>query len=212
MTGSSSERAGDVPRLHLILKGPDRHEKDQVRAVLDVGGPALAIHLRAPDLSGAELYDAAGWLVTECQARGALAFVNDRLDVALAAGAAGTHLKAESMEPEAARRIAKGGMLLGRSIHSAAEAADLKGSPIDYLFLGSVYDTPSHPGRPPIGVGAVQSAVTEADVSVIAIGGVTPERLPELVGTGIHGVAALSSVWGADHPASVVSAYLEGLS
>ena len=140
------------------------------------------------------LFSAASWLVGAARAGGTLVVVNDRLDVALGAGAGGVQLREDSMGPTEVRAVLDsansppGQFVVGRSIHSPAQAAALAGSGIDWLVLGSVYATASHPGGRPIGPGTVAAAVGAAGIPVLGIGGIGPGEVPGLLSAGAHGV------------------------
>ena len=118
--------------------------------------------------------------------------VNDRLDVALTAGAHGVHLRADSMPASRARSLAPIGFLIGRSVHTVAEAvtAHADGG-VDYLLFGAVFATTSKPGQTPAGVQALADVVRATPVPVLAIGGITNETAPQLKGTGCAGIAAI---------------------
>ena len=123
--------------------------------------------------------------------------VNDRLDVALTAGAHGVHLRADSIPASRARSLAPIGFLIGQSVHTVAEAvtAHADGG-VDYLLFGAVFATTSKPGQAPAGVHALADVVRATPVPVLAIGGITNETVPQLKGTGCAGVAAIG--WFAD--------------
>lgn len=117
--------------------------------------------------------------------------VNDRLDVALACGAHGVHLRADSMPAGAVRLMAPSGFLVGRSVHSVAEAIGARRG-VDYLFAGTVFPTSSKPAATRwIGIEGLRAIVQAADVPVLAIGGITGRRLDELAATGARGVAGI---------------------
>ena len=207
-------RAGRLPRLHVIagdgiVGGQDWRQR--LRPVMEAGGDALALHLRARRTPAVRLLEVAEWLVEASRRAGTLVVVNDRVDVALAAGAGGVHLREDSLPAVAVRAIAGPELRVGRSIHAPRQAAELAHEGLDYLFAGTVYATPSHPGRAPAGPEAVAEAVARAVVPVIAIGGVTPARTRELSALGVHGVAVMSGVWGRGHPARAVARYLQVL-
>ncbi len=118
--------------------------------------------------------------------------VNDRLDVAIACGADGVHLRADSIAPDDARRIAPRPFLVGRSVHSARDAADAGGQ-VDYLIAGTVFPTSSKPPNMPLlGVDGLRAIVVAARAPVLAIGGVTLDRLDAIAATGAAGVAAIT--------------------
>ena len=202
-----------LPRLHVIagdevLGAADFRER--MAGLVGTGGSRLAVHLRAREMSAARLFEVAKGAVEVGRAGGALIVVNDRLDVALAVGAGGVHLREDSMGPGEVRGVVgRGGrFLVGRSIHAPEQAAALAGNGVDYLVLGSVYETASHPGRRPVGPRAVAAAAATASVPVLAIGGVGPGQVAELLALGAHGVVVKSGVWGADDPAEAVTRYL----
>ena len=115
--------------------------------------------------------------------------VNDRLDVSLACGADGVHLRADSMTAEAARSLAPPGFLIGRSVHSAAEARAAVEA--DYLVAGTVFPTASKPHAIGLGVDGLRAIVSASPIPVLAIGGVTIDRVPAIASTGAAGIAAI---------------------
>ncbi len=126
-------------------------------------------------------------------ARGSLTriVVNDRLDVALACGAGGVHLRADSIPPSAARTMAPAGFLVGRSVHEAHEAARA-GADVDYLIAGTVFPTASKPSADRLlGRTGLAEVTRAARVPVLAIGGVTIERMAEVAAVGAAGAAAI---------------------
>ena len=216
----AGDGARGLPRLHVIvgdgiLGAGDFRER--LRPLLEAGGRSLALHLRARDTSAARLFEGACWLAGRAPEFGTMVVVNDRLDVAMASGATGVHLREDSIPPAVAREIvdaaeARGGrFFIGRSIHTPEQAAGLSGSGLDYLVVGAVYPTRSHPGGRSIGTGAVADAVRVADLPVLAIGGIEPAATPGLVSLGVHGVVVLSGVWRAPDPPEAVTRYLEVL-
>ena len=116
--------------------------------------------------------------------------VNDRLDVALACGADGVHLRGDSVPAADVRRLAPAGFLVGRSVHSAAEAA--AAGPVDYLIAGTVFSTVSKPpDRTLLGLSGLHAVVGAARVPVLAIGGIDTVRMHEIARAGSAGAAAI---------------------
>lgn len=118
--------------------------------------------------------------------------VNDRLDVALAGGAHGVHLKSGSYSAARVRAMAPAGFLVGRSVHGVDDAMRA-GAGIDYLVFGTVFRTSSKPGQTPAGPATLAEVVRATPIPVLAIGGVTAETASLIAGTGAAGVAAIST-------------------
>ena len=137
--------------------------------------------------------------------------VNDRVDVALAAGAAGVHLKSDSLPAERVRHLSPPGWLIGRSVHSLDEAVQSTASgALDYIVLGTVFETVSKPGRRPLGLDVLRSVAEAVPVPVLAIGGITVERALAVTRCGAVGLAAIGMfAEGIDGPPGAVQAVVE---
>lgn len=178
--------------LHLIT---DRQTPDLEAAVAAaLRGGVDWVQVRDKSAGASELYALAGRLLPLCRESGSGLLVNDRLDVALAAGADGVHLARKSLPVAAARRLLPPGLLLGVSVHSLEEALAAAEHGADYLTFGSVFPTRSHPGRPAAGLEALAEVVVAVDVPVLAIGGIGPENVERVLATGVAGVAVISSI------------------
>jgi len=208
----SAREAREVPRLHVLVSGAELERPDRIARLMEAGGPRLAVQLRAPELDGRRLFQAASWLAARSRETGAPVLVNDRLDVALAAGTGGAHLKETSVEPDPARRILGDEALLGRSVHGVDAARELGRPPLDYLVLGPLFVTRSHPGRAPLSPQASAEAAAASRIPVLGIGGISPERAPALLADGLHGVVVFSGIWEAAHPREALFSYLQVLS
>jgi thiamine-phosphate pyrophosphorylase len=189
--------SADAPALVLVT---DRHVTggrdlvDVVAAALDAGLPA--VQLRDKDLSGRALLGLAERLRVRTARTGALLLVNDRVDVAVAVGADGVHLGGGSMPVDVVRRMLPPGALVGVSTHAPAEVA---ATTADFAVFGPVYATPSKAAfGPPQGVPALRQATAAARVPVLAIGGVSAARVPEIRGAGAAGAAVIRAVLAAD--------------
>jgi len=125
-------------------------------------------------------------------ARGSRAriLVNERLDIALAAGADGVHLRGDSVAASSVRRHGPPGFIIGRSVHSRDEAvaAEREGG-CDYLIFGTVFSTTSKPeGHPSLGTGALKEVCARVRLPVLAIGGISVDRAPDVAAAGAEGV------------------------
>jgi thiamine-phosphate pyrophosphorylase len=126
-------------------------------------------------------------------ATGARMLVNDRIDIALAARAGGVHLPGRAVSGAAVRAIVPDGFLIGRSVHSAGEAiAAARDGGCDYLVFGSVFESAGKPaGHPVAGLEALAGACASVPLPVLAIGGITTARVPDVVRAGAAGIAAI---------------------
>ncbi len=198
-----------LPRLYLIT---DRRRIAGAR-LLDAldeafrAGVRLAM-LRERDLPAGELLEYAREAARLARRRGARLLVNDRVDVALLAGADGVHLRASSVPVAAARGLLGPGRLLGASVHTAGEARLAIAAGADFVLFGPVFETPDKtPFRPPQGLAPLAAAAHAARGPVFAVGGVTPERVAECLGAGAHGVAAIRGILGGPSIGGRVRAY-----
>jgi thiamine-phosphate diphosphorylase len=197
-----------LPRLHAvtdaaILATPDFGIR---AAAIAAAGSAVALHARDRTATGAALTRASQRLLALARPPEAAVFVNGRPDIAAAVGAHGVQLGSSDL-PAADARAAFPRGWVGRSVHSAAEAEDAIGEGADYLMVGAVYQTPSHPDRPGAGVGLVRQ-IAAMGPPVIAIGGIDPARVAEVRDSGAYGVAAIRALWGAPDPAAAALALL----
>jgi len=150
------------------------------------------IQIREPELQDRVLLEIVRRCVDMAHGTGTIILVNDRLDVALAAGAGGAHLRTRSVPAPVARRHAPDGFLLGRSVHGAAEAARVAdGGGLDYLVMGTVFSSRSKPGAPACGVSRFGAVAHAVDLPVLAVGGVTVDKAVEVFRAGAAGVAAI---------------------
>jgi thiamine-phosphate diphosphorylase len=152
------------------------------------------LQVRERDLEAGELGTLVQEFVAMATGTATRVIVNDRLDVALSCGAAGVHLRGDSVPAAAARRMVPPGFLVGASVHRMAEALTVSRD-VDYLIAGTVWPTSSKPSAPPdslLGVDGLARIAAAVDVPVLAIGGVTTDRLATIAQTGAAGVAAIS--------------------
>lgn len=170
---------------------------------------ARAVQLRMKDVGAKRMLEAARPLRDMTRAAGALFFVNDRVDVALAAGADGVHLGPEDLPVGPVRRSVGADLLIGYSTDDPQAARRAAHEGADYIGCGTVYATSSKSdaGRV-IGPEGLDRVARAAEVPVVGIGGITPERANEVGRTAASGVAVISAVMGAEDPGGAVGALL----
>jgi thiamine-phosphate pyrophosphorylase len=171
------------------------------QAALAVEAGVDVIQVRERDLSASALAALVRACVSVARGSATRVIVNDRLDVALSCGAAGVHLRSDSLPPEIVRRLAPT-LVIGRSVHSAEEAEHL-GTTVDYLIAGTIWPTSSKPPAAPLlGVEGLAGIVAKAKVPVMGIGGVSIANAGQAAAAGASGVAAIGLFVGKDADAS----------
>jgi thiamine-phosphate pyrophosphorylase len=199
-------------RLYLIT---DRaaSPRPPVEIVEECLGAGLrAAQLREKDLEVRALLALATPLREATRHHGARLLINDRADVALAVGADGVQRTHASLPVAALREITPPGFLIGASAHSAAEARDAAAQGADFVVFGPVYDTPSKRRYgPPQGLAALEAAAAASTRPLLAVGGITPERVGEVRAAGAAGVAVIGAIYGAARPADATKAFLDVL-
>jgi thiamine-phosphate pyrophosphorylase len=145
------------------------------------------LQLRAPGLSASAFEREANELVN---ATTVPVLISSRCDVALATGAAGVNLPESDIAAVDARKLL-GKRLVGRSVHSIKAAQEAERDGADFVIFGPVWESTSHPGSPPAGVAALELVVRSIRIPVLAIGGVTIERIAECRAAGAAGYAAI---------------------
>jgi thiamine-phosphate pyrophosphorylase len=180
-----------------------RSVEEVVADVLQAG--VRAIQLRDKEASARELLSQALLLKRMTKEHGALLFINDRMDVALAAGADGVHLGPDDLPVHAARRAAPSGFLLGASTDIPDVARKLEADGADYIGCGTVFETTTKKDAGGvIGVEGLAAVVAAVEIPVVGIGGVTPKGARRIAaGSEAAGTAVVSAVMAAPDPGEV---------
>lgn len=204
----------DRPDLRLIVitdrtLARPRAIIDVVRAALAAGAPA--IQLRDKSATARELVAIATALLRAVRAHGALLFINDRMDVALAAGADGVHLGPDDVPVAAARAVAPRGFLIGFSTDSPERARAAERDGASYIGCGAVFGTTSKPeaAGERIGVERLDSVARAVGLPVVGIGGITADNIGEVGRTAAAGAAVLGAVMAAPDPGAEVGRLLD---
>ncbi|WP_431727820.1 thiamine phosphate synthase [Verrucosispora sp. TAA-831] len=202
-------------RLHLITDTrPGRDPLAVLRAVLPVARTELLVQVRVEDsATDREAYDLTRRVLALCAPYAVDCLVNDRLHVALAAGAGGGHVGADDLPVTAARRVLGPAAVLGATAREPGSAREAVGAGASYLGVGPCHATTTKDGLPPaIGVSGVRAVAEAVTVPVIAIGGVTAADVPALRAAGAYGVAVVGALSGAADPARVAAELIGALS
>ncbi len=201
MTSSTPREAlARALRLLVVTDEPLRPGRDLVETVrAALRGGAGSIQLRAKTAGAREQVEIARALLAETRAAGALLFVNDRVDVALAAGADGAHVGDDDLPLAPARAISPPGFLLGRSAETAEIAAEAEREGADYVGVGPVYATASKADAgSPVGIERIRAVVSAVGIPVVGIGGIDAANAGAVARAGAAGVAVIRAVMHAD--------------
>ena len=181
-----------LPLLPVVLNA--------IRAGLDF------IQIREKDLPARALIEIAGQAVASASGTKSRILVNDRLDVALAVGAAGVHLGTQSLPARTVREHVPQGFLVGVSCHSLEEAMDAEAAGTDYAVLGPIFETPSKlPYGPPLGLAKLAEVTARVKLPVLALGGITISRVKACMEAGASGIAGISIFQNAHSLADLVA-------
>jgi thiamine-phosphate diphosphorylase len=174
--------------------GPGKHGHEALLTLIRHAAEAGVdlVQIRERQLEARQLAAIVSGAVAAVSGTGTRIVVNERLDVALASGAHGVHLRADSMTPEVARSISPPGFLVGRAVHGT-EDARCASSATDYLIAGTVFATPSKPGLDRLlGLAGLAEIARVATVPVLAIGGISLQNAAAVADAGAAGAAGIS--------------------
>ncbi len=186
----------DLSGRRLYLCTPDRPDLADFVAACISGGVDV-VQLREKQLEARALLGRAKLVGDVCRAEGVPFVLNDRPDLALEAGADGVHVGQDDAPVALARRILGPDAIVGLSTHGPDDLAAAASEDVTYISAGPVEPTPTKPGRPGTGLGYATEASTRAAVPVFVTGGVTPERIPELVAAGVRHFVVVRFLTGA---------------
>jgi thiamine-phosphate diphosphorylase len=194
-------RSDRFPSIHIVTNDhvlADPRFLTKAIDVLDATGELGALHLRGRTIQAAHLYDLAATLCALSPTPEV--FINDRVDIAAAVGASGAQLGARSLPVAQAREILGRGPAIGYSAHSAAEAAAAATDGANFILLGTIYRSASHPDQAPAGPELIAETAQRCALPLIAIGGITADKVREVQAAGASGVAVIGAIWNARDP------------
>jgi len=199
------------PRLHVLTD--TRGGRDPLREVrCAIATGRAAVQVRAKDHTDREVLALTTAILGLARPAGTLVIVDDRVDVALAAGADGVHLGATDLPVAAVRRVVPAGFVVGATVRTPDMARAAESAGATYLGAGPAHATTTKAGLPePLGPPGIRAVTAATGLPVIAIGGVTPELVPALLAAGAHGVAVVAALSEAADPAATAAALTAAL-
>jgi thiamine-phosphate pyrophosphorylase len=197
------------PSLYVILDRGAAGGRDLVD-LLDaaVAGGCRMVQLREKQWPSGRVLPLAERLRTRCTAAGVTFIVNDRIDLALAAGADGVHLGQDDLPARVARPLLRPGMILGISTHSVEQARAAQAQGADYIAVGSMFATATKPDFQLVGPDLVRKLRPEISVPLVGIGGIGHDNVQEVIRAGADGVAVISAVGAAGDPRAACERFL----
>ncbi|MCI4437801.1 MAG: thiamine phosphate synthase [Ignisphaera sp.] len=185
-------------KLRLLVITDKRLKPNVVKSVEDaLRGGATSVQLRLKDSSTREMVEVGKAIRRLTRDYGALYFVDDRVDVALATDADGVQLGPEDMPIAIAKEIAPN-LIIGASVYSVDEAVEAEKEGASFLGAGSVFPSPTKPDARVIGLDGLRRIVESVRIPVVAIGGINKDNVEAVLRTGVAGVAVISAVMGAE--------------
>jgi len=198
-----------LPPLYVVT---DRHQvgEGEFLSVLEniIGEGGLMLQLREKDLSTRTLLRWAKEIMQWVERHQVTFLINDRVDVVMATGAHGVHLRGNSLPVEKVRACLGPDRLIGVSVHSADEAVQREKDGANFIVLGPIYDTPSKRAYgAPLGTSVLEETCQRCQIPIFAIGGISLSRVSDIKKTGASGVAVISSIFQSSMPAETVKNY-----
>jgi len=159
-------------------------------------GGVTCVQLREKQLDDAAFLQEALTLKALCHNYGVPFIVNDNVDVALACHADGVHVGQHDLQAQNVRARVGGGMLLGVSAQTVAQAVEAQKNGADYLGVGAVFPTSTKTDADAVSDATLKAICEAVTIPVVAIGGINAENILQLAGTGVDGVALVSAIFG----------------
>jgi len=212
--------AGDVRakfrrvRLYVIISSDLPIDVIRLAGSCAAGG-ADCIQLRAKNTDDTSFFSLAQQVVDICKQAGIVSIINDRADIAVAAEADGVHLGQNDLPIRQMRKLQLYPLVFGTSTHSLSELDRAMEQGADYVSLGPVFATPTKPKLQPVGLDYVRQGrgvVEKASIATVAIGGITPENVEQVLACGVDAVAVCSAVADSPDPAGICREFKERIS
>jgi len=197
-------------RLYFVCEARPGGESPEALLRAALGGGVDIVQLREKELSRAEIERSAATFRRICDTYSALFIVNDDPELARACDADGVHV-GKAGEVAAARELLGHEAIVGLSTHGEEEIDDANALPIDYFAVGPVWETPTKPGRPAIGLEPISYAAGHAAHPFFGIGGVDPSNAAQVIAAGAERLCVVRAIRDAGDPAAAAAALRQGV-
>ncbi len=188
---------GEQLRLYAVTDRAWAADEDALLRQIEhaIDGGASTVQLREKHLDDDAFLKEAERFVALCRRKGALSIINDRVEIALRAGADGVHIGQEDLEAGDARALLGPDKIIGVSAHSVEEALRAQAAGADYLGVGAAFTTGTKADAKPITKETIRAITAAVDIPIVAIGGITRENILDLGGCGLSGAAVVSALF-----------------
>lgn len=197
-------------RLYLVTDASDKRDYAAFLAEVIEAGVGM-VQLRDRALTDKELIAVARVFAQACRDNGALFIVNDRVDIALLSGADGVHLGQDDVQPDDVRKITGADFIIGLSTHTPDQIDAANKTSADYIGVGPIFETPTKPGRPAVGLDLVRYAARAAQKPFFAIGGIDSSNAASVVDAGAQSISVLRAISTAADPAAATRELVDAL-
>lgn len=168
-----------------------------------IKGGVTLVQLREKDISTREFFAEASELKKLCKHHNVPLLINDRIDIALAVDADGIHIGQSDMPLKVSRKILGPNKIIGLSAGNVNQAVEAVNDGADYLGVGAVFPTSTKRDASNVGIDMLKQVRKSVDIPIVGIGGINPNNISQLYGSGIEGVAVVSCIMGSDDPYAV---------
>ncbi len=198
--------SNSLPPVYVVTDGHQCDEHQVVRALEEASlERGFLLQLREKTLSTRALLTLARSILSQARRYKIPVFINDRVDVALAIGADGVHLRSTSLSIAVARSLVGKNCLIGFSAHSVDDVMKGEQAGADFAVLGPVYDTSSKRAYgEPLGLSRFEAACRHCRLPIYAIGGMAVSSVSDVLQVGGHGVAGISVIWNSESPGKMI--------
>jgi len=197
-----------MPSVYYAMVDPAGGHEPVALAALLLDAGARILQLRLKEATSREFLSVAREMVRLCRARGALAIINDRADIARLAEADGVHVGQEDLPARMAREVVGPGRIVGVSTHNVEQARTAQADGADYIGFGAIYSGGLKNVANAQGLERLRAVRAAVDIPIVAIGGITEATMPAVLAAGADAAAIITDVVRATDPAAKARALL----